>query len=182
MLFHPYNRSDPPPLYFENEVGTDQNGTDGIGEHVRADTRIRSARRVRTVLECDTPPDPEANLHEIERYGTGKERPLAWFYQLFGVDCQNNTKVFDICDFVESGTMHWEYTQYVREDRLGINYNAIMENNGPVEDGYSLDYSLFSLYCVIGAWIGVWIFFILQYVYNFLKGATRKMRKKRAYR
>lgn len=112
VLFHPYNRKNKPVMFWENE-----------GRH--HGTRPRSARRVRTVMGCDDPPDLAANLYELEEYNLGYERPIEWFNYLFGVDCKHNKMTFPVCKEVTSGDMHREFTKYLPLNRLGIDYSKV---------------------------------------------------------
>merc|ERR1719272_570323 len=129
VLFHHYNRKNKPKLFWENS-----NNHHG--------TRPRSARRIRTIMQCDDEPDPKANLYEIEKYGLGTERKIEWFYLLFDVDCKNNLAndhSFSVCDgnyhcrekglchSVLTGEMHEQYSQYLPESRLGIDYSQVPE-------------------------------------------------------
>jgi len=114
VLYHPYNRKNKPVMFWENEVR-------------HPGTRPRGARRIRTVMGCDDPPDLGANLYEIETYNLGYERPLEWFYHLFGIDCKNNKATKDICPFVTSGQMHFKYSEYLPRNKLGIDYSQMPE-------------------------------------------------------
>jgi len=136
VLFHPYVRKNKPVTFWENKI-----------QHPGAGARGK--RRIRKIMDCgdddddddekDPLPDQDSNskkqpnkvnLYEIdkEEYNLGKDRPIEWFNQLYGVDCKNNLpQGKKLCPFVTSGKMHYEYTKHMRSNKLGIDYSKVPE-------------------------------------------------------
>ena len=116
VLFHPYARpvSKRPHMFWENG-----------GRHAGAGDR--AAQRLRALLRCDNPAKPGTNVKEWAKYGLGTERPVEWFYFLFGMDCVRAQRTKELCKSVWNGEMHFGYTPYLRADKFGIDYSKVPE-------------------------------------------------------
>mmetsp|Transcript_30630 Transcript_30630/g.64797 ORF Transcript_30630/g.64797 Transcript_30630/m.64797 type:complete len:559 (+) Transcript_30630:67-1743(+) len=62
---------------------------------------------------------------EEEKYGLGGVRTPELFYETFGIDVVNKVTEQHLCQFVESGRMHKEFTKFIRPDGMGIDYSKI---------------------------------------------------------
>lgn len=75
--------------------------------------------------------NPEVPLSEWdhddeEMYGIGGVRTPELFYETFGIDVVNKKIENHLCRFVDwYGKMHKEFTPYLREDGMGIDYTKI---------------------------------------------------------
>jgi hypothetical protein len=114
VLFHPYGRTGAakPKLFWEN-----------ARRHEGA--AARASMRLRTIMQCDKTPLAGTSLVELDLYGLGTERPVEWYYYLFGIDCVHEKRTKDICPAVYSAQMHKENTKYLRQNRLGIDYSQL---------------------------------------------------------
>lgn len=65
------------------------------------------------------------NHDEEDRYGLGQVRNTTKFYDTFGIDVVHKTTEHGLCKFVEPGTMHNMFTEMLRPDGMGIDYDKI---------------------------------------------------------
>ena len=61
---------------------------------------------------------------DLERYGLGSVRSKELFYKLFLIDVHQR-KATQLCPFVDPGIMHRDFTPYIRQDGLGIDYTLL---------------------------------------------------------
>ena len=61
---------------------------------------------------------------DLERYGLGSVRSKELFYKLFLIDVHQR-KATQLCPFVKSGIMHRDFTPYIRQDKLGVDYSKL---------------------------------------------------------
>mmetsp|Transcript_21039 Transcript_21039/g.25789 ORF Transcript_21039/g.25789 Transcript_21039/m.25789 type:complete len:600 (+) Transcript_21039:155-1954(+) len=65
------------------------------------------------------------NHEEESRYGLGKARKPEKFFDTFGIHVKQQTTEQRLCQFVDSGRMHRQFTQHLRPDGMGINYDEV---------------------------------------------------------
>mmetsp|Transcript_58372 Transcript_58372/g.69667 ORF Transcript_58372/g.69667 Transcript_58372/m.69667 type:complete len:513 (+) Transcript_58372:320-1858(+) len=95
---------------------------------------IGSMKRLIGIIEGSPEVDPsEWNHAEEKRYGLGKVRTPAKFYETFGIDVVRKKAEQNLCAFVQGGTMHRRFVKQLRPDGMGIDYSKIVykfENPG----------------------------------------------------
>ena len=62
---------------------------------------------------------------EEKRYGLGGVRAPELFYDIFGIDVVRKKTEHHLCEFVEGGKMHRDFTSHLRPDGMGIDYSQI---------------------------------------------------------
>ena len=70
-------------------------------------------------------PQTEWDHAEEDVYGLGGVRTPEKFYETFGIDVVHKTTEHHLCKFVQPGTMHRQFSSYLRADGMGINYDSI---------------------------------------------------------
>mmetsp|Transcript_39607 Transcript_39607/g.64836 ORF Transcript_39607/g.64836 Transcript_39607/m.64836 type:complete len:275 (-) Transcript_39607:96-920(-) len=119
VCFHHYAEGrnkrlrDKVPHYWENS-----NQYNGAG--------VKAMFRLLGVVHMNPEISPDRWDHsEEEKYGLGGVRTPELFYETFGVDVVNKRTEQHLCQFVESGNMHREFTKFIRPDGMGIDYSKI---------------------------------------------------------
>ncbi|KAL7536557.1 hypothetical protein ACHAXR_007243 [Thalassiosira sp. AJA248-18] len=119
VCFHHYaegknkRKRDRVPHYWENS-----NQFNGAG--VRAMFRLLGIVHMNPEISRD-----KWDHSEEEHYGLGGVRTPELFYEVFGVDVVNKKTEQHLCQFVETGKMHKEFTKFIRPDGMGIDYGKI---------------------------------------------------------
>jgi len=62
---------------------------------------------------------------KLDKYGIGQVRELSKFFTTYGIHVQAKRSERLLCNFVAPGKMHNMFTQYLRDDGMGINYDQI---------------------------------------------------------
>jgi hypothetical protein len=83
--------------------------------------------------------DPKTWDHTDEDiYGLGGVRTPERFYEIFGIDVVKKTTQGHLCQFVSPGRMHKQFTPFLRNDGMGIDYSQIhtawVDPNSEVEE------------------------------------------------
>lgn len=87
---------------------------------------VKAMFRLLGVVHMNPEISPDRWDHtEEEKYGLGGVRTPELFYETFGVDVVNKRTEQHLCQFVESGNMHREFTKFIRPDGMGIDYSKI---------------------------------------------------------
>jgi len=87
---------------------------------------IKAMFRLLGVVHMNPEVDPKDWDHsEEERYGLGGVRTPELFYDVFGIDVVNKMTELHLCEFVETGKMHNDFTKFIRPDGMGIDYGKI---------------------------------------------------------
>lgn len=91
-----------------------------------AGSGIKAMFRLLGILHMNPEIDPAEWDHtEEEKYGLGGVRTPELFYETFGIDVVNKKTEQHLCQFVETGKMHKEFTKFLRPDGMGIDYSMI---------------------------------------------------------
>ena len=61
---------------------------------------------------------------EESKYGLGGVRTPEQFYSTFGIDVVHKRTEKHLCQFVETGMMHRNFSPFLRKDGMGIDYSA----------------------------------------------------------
>lgn len=89
----------------------------------------KSLMRGMSVIKMSLDIDPSSYDHtEEDRYGLGTVRDVNLFYKLFLINRQER-KAVQLCPYVRPGTMHADFTKYLRPDGLGIDYRHLQNYN-----------------------------------------------------
>lgn len=87
---------------------------------------VKAMFRLLGVVHMNPEIDPKDWDHsEEERYGLGGVRTPELFYEVFGIDVVNKVTEHHLCQFVETGKMHNDFTKFLRPDGMGIDYDKI---------------------------------------------------------
>jgi len=117
IALHPYARKKRPTLFWENSNRFPMDAD-------------RSARRLHEIFGMKTQfGHLDFDHTEMERYGLGKKRPLSKFNRVFGIDFERKT-VKNSCSVAQSARLHQDLIQYLRPDRMGIDYDRVPDNIG----------------------------------------------------
>ncbi len=100
-------------MFWEN------NSEDHIGEGVKSLKRATAIIGMARDLDSNTWDHTEA-----DRYGIGTSRALDDFYKIFLIN-PITRKAVNLCAFVQSGDMHKDFTRYLKEDKMGIDYSQL---------------------------------------------------------
>jgi len=117
-------------VVFHEYTATKQNGRDAVPKFwdnpdKKEEEETRAYARSVSIIKMAT--DIDASLwdhREVDKYGLGDVRSVDLFYKIFLVDPvhRNSTQ---LCPFIMSGIMHTNFTAYLREDGLGIDYTYL---------------------------------------------------------
>jgi hypothetical protein len=67
---------------------------------------------------------PEWNHIDEKKYGIGQVRSVQKFLDTFGIHFAEKTVEANLCQFV-GAPMHFMFTKYIRNDKMGIDYELI---------------------------------------------------------
>jgi hypothetical protein len=82
--------------------------------------------RLLGIVHMNPEVDPSLWDHtEEDMYGVGGVRKAEKFYELFGIDVVNKETEGHLCQFVQNGKMHKEFTPLLRSDGMGIDFSDV---------------------------------------------------------
>jgi len=85
----------------------------------------KAMMRLNGIIDMNPEIDPSEWIHDDEKmYGLGKVRTTKKFFKTFGIDTVKKKVQPHLCQFVGKN-MHNIWKQYLRKDRMGIDYDAI---------------------------------------------------------
>jgi hypothetical protein len=94
---------------------------DGVGR--------KAMQRLLGIVHMNPEVDPKTWDHSDEGiYGLGGVRPVAKFYETFGIDVRKKTIEPNMCAFVDGRaetSMHMMFHPHLREDGMGVDYTNI---------------------------------------------------------
>ena len=117
VCFHHYaegknkRKRDKVPHYWENS-------NQYAGSGVKAMLRLLGIVH----MNPEVPP-LEWDHTEEDKYGLGGVRTPELFYETFGIDVYGKKTEHHLCQFVETGKFHNQFTNLLRPDGMGIDYN-----------------------------------------------------------
>lgn len=87
---------------------------------------VKAMKRLLGIVHMNPEISPEQWNHEEEdKYGLGNVRTPELFYEMFGIDVVKKRTEQHLCQFVETGKMHNQFTKHLRQDGMGIDYSKI---------------------------------------------------------
>uniref|UniRef100_A0A7S1VJZ5 Uncharacterized protein n=1 Tax=Grammatophora oceanica TaxID=210454 RepID=A0A7S1VJZ5_9STRA len=87
---------------------------------------LMSYKRLYGIVGLDGEKDPmdwANDPHEL--YGIGHARPLASFWNAFGIHASERITERKLCNFVQTGRMHKLFHDHLRPDGMGLDYEKI---------------------------------------------------------
>lgn len=83
-------------------------------------------RRLKRIVHMgDNHDHKDYNHADEQQYGIGAVREPENFFETFGIHVDSETTENHLCSFVQGGKMHLDFTEHLRPDGMGIDYDKI---------------------------------------------------------